>query len=279
MLSQTFSTTLDSIQTSSSKHWFNRLFFFTAIARSFRKIHTDESSRQLSFILAYRTSSRLSQWWFSSFVANSEQRQCLSTVLDLANRLAQVNSLVPNDFNLNRLWALQQNNPTLDHIQNPPPKTRAYQMIMNLLKHSELLTTEKTVFLEQHPNLPPFVKACNTLAFSGILNDDYFNQLKTEGITEPLQRVLIGTKTRLRPVLMTAAVASLGFLPMAISTGEGAEVQWQPDRDPLLRWADPYHRDFLSIRNDQRGERMPGMQRFRNHRACRCWRVQRLFYC
>jgi Cu/Ag efflux pump CusA len=38
-----------------------------------------------------------------------------------------------------------------------------------------------------------------------------------------------GTKTRLRPVLMTATVASLGFLPMAISTGAGAEVQnlWQ----------------------------------------------------
>jgi cobalt-zinc-cadmium resistance protein CzcA len=37
--------------------------------------------------------------------------------------------------------------------------------------------------------------------------------------------VKIGGKTRLRPVLMTALVASLGFLPMAISTGEGAEVQ------------------------------------------------------
>ncbi len=37
--------------------------------------------------------------------------------------------------------------------------------------------------------------------------------------------VKIGGKTRLRPVLMTAFVASLGFLPMAISTGEGAEVQ------------------------------------------------------
>ncbi len=34
-----------------------------------------------------------------------------------------------------------------------------------------------------------------------------------------------GTKIRLRPVLMTATVASLGFLPMAISTGAGAEVQ------------------------------------------------------
>ena len=37
--------------------------------------------------------------------------------------------------------------------------------------------------------------------------------------------VLMGTKVRLRPVLMTASVASLGFLPMALSNGAGAEVQ------------------------------------------------------
>ena len=37
--------------------------------------------------------------------------------------------------------------------------------------------------------------------------------------------VLMGTKVRLRPVLMTAFVASLGFLPMALSNGAGAEVQ------------------------------------------------------
>ena len=34
-----------------------------------------------------------------------------------------------------------------------------------------------------------------------------------------------GTKIRLRPILMTASVASLGFLPMALSNGAGAEVQ------------------------------------------------------
>src|SRR5690606_1613269 len=52
-----------------------------------------------------------------------------------------------------------------------------------------------------------------------------FNQLAKEGVTDVVQRVMEGTKTRLRPVLMTATVASLGFLPMAISTGAGAEVQ------------------------------------------------------
>jgi cobalt-zinc-cadmium resistance protein CzcA len=39
------------------------------------------------------------------------------------------------------------------------------------------------------------------------------------------QAIVHGALTRLRPVLMTAIVASLGFVPMAISTGTGAEVQ------------------------------------------------------
>ena len=37
--------------------------------------------------------------------------------------------------------------------------------------------------------------------------------------------IMKGTQIRLRPVLMTAAVASLGFLPMALATSAGAEVQ------------------------------------------------------
>jgi cobalt-zinc-cadmium resistance protein CzcA len=44
-------------------------------------------------------------------------------------------------------------------------------------------------------------------------------------MTDLKQRILEGTKVRLRPVLMTAAVASLGFLPMALSSSGGAEVQ------------------------------------------------------
>ena len=51
------------------------------------------------------------------------------------------------------------------------------------------------------------------------------NDLKREGIDNIHRRVLTGTMQRLRPVLMTAAVASLGFLPMAISNTAGAEVQ------------------------------------------------------
>ncbi|WP_414655342.1 efflux RND transporter permease subunit [Flavobacterium sp. UBA7680] len=70
-----------------------------------------------------------------------------------------------------------------------------------------------------------FIALFGIAVLNGIVLISYFNQLKSEGILDPLQRVIIGTKTRLRPVLMTAAVASLGFLPMALSTSGGAEVQ------------------------------------------------------
>ncbi|MBU2047071.1 MAG: TolC family protein, partial [Bacteroidetes bacterium] len=50
-------------------------------------------------------------------------------------------------------------------------------------------------------------------------------RLAKEGVDDIYERVLKGTRVRLRPVLMTATVASLGFLPMAISSTSGAEVQ------------------------------------------------------
>ena len=52
----------------------------------------------------------------------------------------------------------------------------------------------------------------------------YINQLRNEGL-ELREAAFKGALTRLRPVLMTALVASLGFVPMAIATGTGAEVQ------------------------------------------------------
>jgi cobalt-zinc-cadmium resistance protein CzcA len=51
-----------------------------------------------------------------------------------------------------------------------------------------------------------------------------FNSLREEGLNIRAA-VREGSLTRLRPVLMTALVASLGFIPMAIATGSGAEVQ------------------------------------------------------
>lgn len=70
-----------------------------------------------------------------------------------------------------------------------------------------------------------FIALFGVAVLNGIVLIGTFNQLAKEGQTDVLKRVFEGTKTRLRPVLMTAMVASLGFLPMAISTGAGAEVQ------------------------------------------------------
>ena len=70
-----------------------------------------------------------------------------------------------------------------------------------------------------------FIALFGVAVLNGIVLIGYFNQLKTEGITDVLERIKVGTEVRLRPVIMTAAVASLGFLPMALSNGAGAEVQ------------------------------------------------------
>ncbi len=70
-----------------------------------------------------------------------------------------------------------------------------------------------------------FIALFGVAVLNGIVLIGYFNQLKAEGLSDIMQRIKEGTSVRLRPVLMTAAVASLGFLPMALSTSAGAEVQ------------------------------------------------------
>ncbi len=70
-----------------------------------------------------------------------------------------------------------------------------------------------------------FIALFGVAVLNGIVLIGTFNQLAKDGWADVVQRVIEGTKIRLRPVLMTATVASLGFLPMAISTGAGAEVQ------------------------------------------------------
>jgi cobalt-zinc-cadmium resistance protein CzcA len=70
-----------------------------------------------------------------------------------------------------------------------------------------------------------FIALFGVAVLNGIVLIGYFNQLKSEGMTDVLQRIREGTKVRLRPVIMTATVASFGFLPMALSTSAGAEVQ------------------------------------------------------
>ncbi|MEO5685068.1 MAG: CusA/CzcA family heavy metal efflux RND transporter [Chitinophagaceae bacterium] len=70
-----------------------------------------------------------------------------------------------------------------------------------------------------------FIALFGVAVLNGIVLIAEFNRLKNEGMTDIKQVVLTGTQIRLRPVLMTAFVASLGFLPMAVSNGAGAEVQ------------------------------------------------------
>ena len=70
-----------------------------------------------------------------------------------------------------------------------------------------------------------FIALFGVAVLNGIVLIGTFNQLKKDGINDVIQRVMEGTNIRLRPVLMTATVASLGFLPMALSSGAGAEVQ------------------------------------------------------
>ena len=70
-----------------------------------------------------------------------------------------------------------------------------------------------------------FIALFGVAVLNGIVLIAEFNRLKKAGEQDLEKVVLNGTKTRLRPVLMTAFVASLGFLPMALSKGAGAEVQ------------------------------------------------------
>lgn len=70
-----------------------------------------------------------------------------------------------------------------------------------------------------------FIALFGVAVLNGIVLIGKFNQLEKEGVTNILERIKQGTQIRLRPVLMTATVASLGFLPMALSTSAGAEVQ------------------------------------------------------
>ncbi len=69
-----------------------------------------------------------------------------------------------------------------------------------------------------------FIALSGVAVLNGMVMISFINKLRSEG--KPLEDAITeGSLTRLRPVLMTALVASLGFVPMAIATGTGAEVQ------------------------------------------------------
>jgi len=69
-----------------------------------------------------------------------------------------------------------------------------------------------------------FIALSGVAVLNGVVMISYFNQLREQG-SDVRSAVVEGSLTRLRPVLMTAAVAAFGFIPMALSTSAGAEVQ------------------------------------------------------
>ncbi|ESU27198.1 cation efflux protein [Flavobacterium limnosediminis JC2902] len=70
-----------------------------------------------------------------------------------------------------------------------------------------------------------FIALFGIAVLNGIVLIEHFKELKHEGIEDMNELILKGTTDRLRPVLLTASAAALGFLPMAISSSAGAEVQ------------------------------------------------------
>ncbi|MBV6517936.1 MAG: CusA/CzcA family heavy metal efflux RND transporter [Candidatus Brocadia sp.] len=69
-----------------------------------------------------------------------------------------------------------------------------------------------------------FIALSGVAVLNGLVMISFINKLRAEGNSVD-NAIIQGAITRLRPVLMTALVASLGFLPMAMATGTGAEVQ------------------------------------------------------
>ena len=70
-----------------------------------------------------------------------------------------------------------------------------------------------------------FIALFGVSVLNGIVLIGQMNQMQREGVTDVQKRIIDSCMIRLRPVLMTALVASMGFLPMALSHGDGAEVQ------------------------------------------------------
>ena len=70
-----------------------------------------------------------------------------------------------------------------------------------------------------------FIVLFGVAVLNGLVLISRFNSLKKEGINDIMERITIGTQERLRPILLTATAAMLGFLPMAVSGSAGAEVQ------------------------------------------------------
>jgi cobalt-zinc-cadmium resistance protein CzcA len=70
-----------------------------------------------------------------------------------------------------------------------------------------------------------FIALFGVAVLNGLVLINRFNDLKGQGVEDLNERIIKGTRSRLRAILLTASVGILGFLPMAVSTSAGAEVQ------------------------------------------------------
>lgn len=70
-----------------------------------------------------------------------------------------------------------------------------------------------------------FIVLFGVAVLNGLVMISGLNELKAEGVTNLKDRIIAGTKRRIRPIMLTAFTDILGFLPMAISSSAGAEVQ------------------------------------------------------
>ena len=70
-----------------------------------------------------------------------------------------------------------------------------------------------------------FIVLFGVAVLNGLVLINKFNELKEKGMTNIRDRIYEATHERLRPILLTATAAIMGFIPMAISTSGGAEVQ------------------------------------------------------
>ena len=70
-----------------------------------------------------------------------------------------------------------------------------------------------------------FIVLFGVAVLNGLVLISGWNELKEEGLTDLNERIRLGAKRRIRPILLTALTDVLGFLPMAVSTSAGAEVQ------------------------------------------------------
>jgi cobalt-zinc-cadmium resistance protein CzcA len=70
-----------------------------------------------------------------------------------------------------------------------------------------------------------FIVLFGVAVLNGLVLISGLNELKNEGVTDINKRIRLGTRRRIRPILLTALTDVLGFLPMAVSVSSGAEVQ------------------------------------------------------